>query len=407
MVFLSDGYRAEELNQFIQDVHSVTSHFFRQSPFKEYQSYFNLLAIRVPSNQSGAKKEPSDVHDTFFGSTYNYAGIERLLVAENLVGALDILVQQVPLFDQAVLIVNDMKYGGSGGWLATTSVHPDAPEIALHEIGHSFAGLADEYWAGDQFAGERPNMSRETNPDLIRWRNWLNDEGVGVYPHEENPTWFRPHQNCKMRVLNPDFCAVCRESIVKRIHNLSDPIVTFDPDNREKVTALERQSFRIDFLEPSPNTLQVDWYVGENRMDAYDSLVIDRSVGVDSFYVQVFVVDSTRYVRDGVHQQNHTFGLQWDFAFELSTFGRDWNQTFEIGLSPNPVTENLTISFESPESIALNLKCIIFDDQGKISLQTQITSPLTVIPVSGLIPGSYGLLIFSEQGIFTGKFLKT
>lgn len=406
MVFLSDGYRAEELDQFIQDVHSVTSHFFRQTPFKEYQSYFNLLAIRVPSNQSGAKKEPSDVHDTFFGSTYNYAGIERLLVAENLVGALDILVQQVPLFDQAVLIVNDMKYGGSGGWLATTSVHPDAPEIALHEIGHSFAGLADEYWAGDQFAGERPNMSRENNPDLIRWRNWLNDEGVGVYPHEENPTWFRPHQNCKMRVLNPDFCAVCRESIVKRIHNLSDPIVTFDPDNREKVMALEKQSFRIDFLEPSPNTLQVDWYVGENRMDAYDSLVIDRSVGVDSFYVQVFVVDSTRYVRDGVHQQNHTFGLQWDFAFELSTFGRDWNQTFEIGLSPNPVTEDLTILFESPESITLNLKCIIFDDQGKISLQTQITSPLTVIPVSGLIPGSYGLLIFSEQGIFTGKFLK-
>lgn len=406
MVFLSDGYQQEEFDQFRNDVDKVATHFFKQTPFREYRNYFNLLAIRVPSKQSGAKKDPADELDTYFGSSYNFAGIERLLVPGNLVAALDILVEQVPLFDQAVLIVNDSKYGGSGGWLATTSVHPSAPEIALHEIGHSFAGLADEYWAGEQFAAERPNMSKETDPDLVRWHNWLGDEGIGIYPHQENQMWVRPHQNCKMRVLNPDFCAVCRETLVKRIHDLSYPVIWFDPDNKEPVIVADTQTYRVNFLEPIPNTLKVDWFVGEHRSPAYNSLLIEQSPNQDTVSVQMFVVDSTSYIRDLVHLHNHTFEIPWIQTSEEPTKAEGWNRHIHANVSPNPVDEVVYISIESTNSLSGTLECDLSDIEGNILLQFNLKGERTALPVSHLVPGSYWIRIKDEFGHVTFRFIK-
>jgi len=364
MVFLSDGYQAQELDQYILDAHEVAGHFFRQAPFREYQSYFNILAIRVPSNQSGAKKSPDEEHDTYFGSAYNFAGIERLLVASNLLGAQQILLEQVPLFDQAVLIVNDTKYGGSGGWLATTSVHPSSAEIALHEIGHSFAGLADEYWAGEQFAAERPNMSQETRPSEIRWKNWLNSEDIGIYPHRENPIWVRPHQNCKMRVLDPDFCAVCRETIVKRIHDLSNPIISFDPDSLLLSINQDTQLFTVDFLEPDPNTLKVDWQVDEEKITGYDQIKIDgNSVGPDLHSLQMYVVDTTRFIRDVIHNQSHTYNIHWMFNLSEVTSTNSFKKSIHLKLFPNPVHNQLLLSFDAKSEFK---SCFveIFDTSG-------------------------------------------
>ena len=62
-----------------------------------------------------------------------------------------------------------------------SSLHSLANEITVHEIGHSFVGLIDEYYGGDQFSAEGINMTAETDPSQVRWKNWIGYDEVGVY----------------------------------------------------------------------------------------------------------------------------------------------------------------------------------------------------------------------------------
>jgi hypothetical protein len=81
----------------------------------------------------------------------------------------------MPEYDIVMMIVNDAEYGGAGGFPAITSINSSAPEIVIHELGHSFAGLGDEYDA--PFPGypdvEEPNTTRETRREFIKWRPWV------------------------------------------------------------------------------------------------------------------------------------------------------------------------------------------------------------------------------------------
>ena len=93
------------------------------------------------------------------------------------------LAKNFPNYDQVCILANTPYYGGSGGSYATTTLNTASNEIYAHEIGHSFAALSDEYYAGDGYAGERVNMTKETNPLLVKWKNWMNINGIGIYQH--------------------------------------------------------------------------------------------------------------------------------------------------------------------------------------------------------------------------------
>ncbi|MBK8502068.1 MAG: T9SS type A sorting domain-containing protein [Saprospiraceae bacterium] len=404
LVFLSDGYQSSELEQYIQDVHQVADHFFRQSPFSIYRQYFNLIAIKVPSKASGAKTNPSDEHDTYFGSTFNYSGIERLLVAQKSFAAQEILFEQFPLFDQAVLIVNDQRYGGSGGWLATTSVHESAPEIALHEIGHSFAGLADEYWAGEQFAAEKPNMTQSLSREKVTWRNWLDYADVGVYLHEENQTWARPHQNCKMRVLNPEFCSVCQESLVKRIHDLTNPIIHYQP----ATATLDQQNdsivFKVDFLETNPNSLQVQWYVNQIPYDSYNELVLYKDPAEVILQINMTVVDTTYLVRDPAHLGSHTYSLNWEIKSDSTTGSDDHLVNVRLFAFPNPASDWVRIELSTIQNQPIIL--MLRDMSGKLVYQISGYSGIYLIPVGQIPAGSYLVTVSGHQVLSSIPFIK-
>ena len=222
IVILGDGYTQNQLDKFVNDARNITDAFFKEIPFSNYRNYFNIFIIKVPSNVSGAADRPNNMIDNYFGSTYNYAsGIERLLYPTKTAKVMDVLAQNFPKYDQVVMIVNDTRYGGGGGWLSALSTDPSSREIFLHEFGHSFAGLADEYWAGDQYAAEKINMTRETNLQRLRWKNWYGDFNIGLYSHSESPAWYRPHQNCKMRYLGRGYCSVCMEGIIEKLNNIN------------------------------------------------------------------------------------------------------------------------------------------------------------------------------------------
>lgn len=140
--------------------------FFGTTPFKEYQSFVNWTTGFVASNQSGATHPPYQAGctqstccgdtgaqadplggqsvDNAFDSGFCYQQVQRLLVANT--GKVLAAAASYADCDAIVVIVNDPVYGGSDGRLAVSSTHPSANRIVLHEYGHSFKKLADEYY---------------------------------------------------------------------------------------------------------------------------------------------------------------------------------------------------------------------------------------------------------------------
>ena len=175
---------------------------------------------------------PVSVVNNYFGSTFDAFGIHRLLVAQNSSAITNVLANNFPSYDQTLILVNSPHYRGSGGQFPTASLNSASGEIAIHELGHSFVGLIDEYYAGDNFAREGINMTQETNASQVKWKNWVNQNGIGIYQHccqDNSAMWYRPHQDCKMRFLGRPFCSVCAQGTVETIHSLVSPIISYTP----------------------------------------------------------------------------------------------------------------------------------------------------------------------------------
>jgi len=277
IVFLGDGYTQEEMNDYIDDVGEVVEGLFSAVPYSNYINHFNVFAIEVPSNESGTD-HPGTAYDcggdagnvfyadTYFNSTFDYYGIHRLLVPLNTSAAYDVLIDNTPQWDIVFLMVNTTIYGGSGGAFATFSRNEASTEIAVHELGHSFAGLADEYW----YSGwETANMTQESNPLLNKWNPWLYDNNIGIYQYEDpGYNWYRPHQNCKMRYLGPPFCSVCAEQTIISVYSILDPIDTYFPDNLElTVPASGIEYFSINPIPTVPSFITIDWFIDEQPIN--------------------------------------------------------------------------------------------------------------------------------------------
>jgi hypothetical protein len=207
-----------------------------------------------------------------FNGTFDAGNIHRLLVAGNSSAINSVIFQNFPLYDQVLILINTPHYGGSGGSRAVSSLHTSAPEIMLHEMGHSFGGLADEYYAGDQYANERPNMTQETNPVQVKWKNWMDDQGIGIYQHccgGNSAEWYRPHEGCKMRALgtNYPFCAVCKETMIERIHFLfGSPVVSRVPAQNSVSMCGAPIGFTLNTAKPNPNTISTTWISGRKAV---------------------------------------------------------------------------------------------------------------------------------------------
>jgi hypothetical protein len=378
LVFLGDGYTESELDDFITHSEDIADYLFTISPFKEYQTYFNIYAIRVASADSGAEHPrtaddcPSEIEhpylelDNYFGSTFDYYGIHRLLVATSFWSINDIISTHFPQSDINCMIVNTPFYGGSGGMTATGSIHSSANEIMVHEIGHTFGILADEYWAGDIYAGEYANMTQESDPDLIKWKNWLGFEGVGIYAHGtsgEAANWYRPHQSCKMRLLGVDFCAVCKEAFVLRILNLfGTPLKDKFPVETSIVFDTDSVMFTIDLYKPEPNTIKTEWLLNSETI----------ALNTDTVYVHIDQLnnkqtgnllnvqfrDTTHFIRTEIS----TYGTSWVLEKPSVVVNRDKiDNTVEAW--PNPFADKISIMDTKKRS---NLSYYVYNNAGQL-----------------------------------------
>lgn len=217
-VIMGDGYTSKELTKFKVDSQKLIDGILNEEPYKKYKKNINFYIVNVASNVSGASVDRNNIIDTYFGSSYNYAyNIQRLLAPTKLDKVYNILDNSKIDYDQGIVLVNSDIYGGSGGSIATTSTNEYSTEILLHELGHSFGHLGDEYFAGDQYTRETVNVTRESNPKLVKWKSFIGKSNIGVYPMEGTSGWYIPSENCKMKALNNHFCAVCENTLEKNI----------------------------------------------------------------------------------------------------------------------------------------------------------------------------------------------
>jgi hypothetical protein len=182
LLLVGEGYTQAERGRFVADVERLAGIFFETEPYRSRKSEFNLRALHLPSAESGISNPRQDVwRDTPLGLSFNAFDSDRyVLTYENV--ALREAAAQAP-YDALVLVFNDRKYGGGGIfnlWCTTAAGSSQAPYLFVHEFGHSFGGLADEYYTSqvsyENFnpAGVEPwepNVTALLDPARLKWRD--------------------------------------------------------------------------------------------------------------------------------------------------------------------------------------------------------------------------------------------
>ncbi len=239
VVFVPVGYSKEEEAKMKGDLKILSEQFFSKPPFSEARDKVNIWGVERFDTESGIpglKNSKAAFND--LGVHYNTFGSERYIMTEQLWALHDALLG-IP-YDQIVILCNSEVYGGGGiyNFYATTYFNPDNGFVLIHEFGHSFAGLGDEYSENDSDAGL---VSIETEPwernitslknfkgkweDMIREGTPIptpsnkNYQGVGVFEGAayQSKGMYRPYQDCLMRSDAP-FCPVCTREIQRMIN---------------------------------------------------------------------------------------------------------------------------------------------------------------------------------------------
>lgn len=410
LVLLPDGYQASEMPLFKTRARAILASLFSQTPFKEYQPYFNVFAVEVPSPQSGSTHPniapdcgpvPAYAATTAFSATYDCFDIHRLLVPQSYATIGSVVAANIPTYDQIMVLVNDENYGGSGGMVATASADSRASEVAIHELGHSLAGLADEYWAGAVYAAEKPNMTQNADPATTRWAAWLGAEGIGLVHYATDPSWYKPYWNCKMEYLGSPFCAVCRQAFVEKFHGLVKSLQGYQPASASVSSAASGAQFTLALLLPQPNTLRVTWtldgkVVARNTADLSLSRAQLGAVGTHA--VQATVLDTTALTRATLHATQHLYAVSWQVTQTVldTRTSAALAATYEVSTFPNPVADELRLRYTLPHPGPVTLT--VLDAVGR-TVATRRYSQQAAGPHETLLrPQELGL---SGTGVYT------
>jgi len=290
LVILGDGYAITDTTKFRSDALNTANYFLSVPPFNEYKNFFNFFAIEVISNDSGndhpgtGSDEPNPIIqpitsvDNYLESTFDY-GVHRCVYSSNTGLVFSIANTNFPQYDLLNVIVNTTYYGGCGGSVAFSTMNAASAEIFVHEFGHSFGGLQDEYEYGSMNclpgSNQLINVTQETDSSILVWKKWLTtaqiptpaDSSCNLIGLHEGAqycftNWYRPKCNCKMRQLNQPLCEVCIEQFIYKINSLVDLNDDYSPQNTAiTICKSDSQLFTITPVRTIPNTVVTTWYL--------------------------------------------------------------------------------------------------------------------------------------------------
>ena len=253
VAIVAEGYTAEEVEKFYRDAQTAMDAILSHQPFGEYKDRFNFVAVALPSEDSGVSVPGEGVwKKTALGSHFNTFYMDRYLTTLRLRQMHDRLCG-IP-YEHIVILANTDTYGGGGifnSYTLTTAGHSAFEPVVVHEFGHSFAGLADEYYYDDQFVEYYYPYCEPWEQNITtlfdfdsKWVDMLPEgteiptapvqgniwqkfhEGVsmdsivGVYEGAgyQSKGVYRPFPDCRMKTNAAEsFCPVCKRAIARII----------------------------------------------------------------------------------------------------------------------------------------------------------------------------------------------
>ncbi|MEM9552815.1 MAG: M64 family metallopeptidase [Acidobacteriota bacterium] len=314
VLFVAEGYSLSSDHWFQFDTDIFTDRFLGETPWDLYAPLMNFYRLFVPSEDNGADRPACDdpdgdgmdnntFVDTYFDATFCTSDIWRLLTVDNakvLAAAGD-----YPDWDEIIVVVQTPFRGGSGGSIATTSLGPgfviddDIAGVMVHEFGHSFGDLADEYetafpgfpMCSDTNASSsddcEANVTNVTSRSSLKWNRWVasttaipttfpltDPSAAGLWEgaRYQSNNMYRQCFSSKMRNTLSDFCDVDSEALILKLYqggwgspsagvSLIEPGTRVPSSSTIYVGDFESTTVRARVLGPNGSNVRVRWYV--------------------------------------------------------------------------------------------------------------------------------------------------
>lgn len=257
LAIVAEGYTTEQTDKFYADCQRAVDALFSHEPFTSLKSRFNVVAVASPSPQSGPSvPRQQQWNQTPARTHYDMFYTDRYLMTQDMHRLYDVLAG-VP-FEHIIVLVNSDTYGGGGIYnqlTVTTSDHRTFVPVLVHEFGHAYAGLGDEYFYDDSYETMYPADAEPWEPNLTtlvdfpsKWADLLPPgtpvptppavvpddrkartaeerrqldaatQRVGVFEGGgyQSKGVYRPAQECRMKINEvSSFCPVCSRAIVR------------------------------------------------------------------------------------------------------------------------------------------------------------------------------------------------
>ncbi len=354
LIIMADGYQAQEMTKFRQDVDRNLAVMWTMEPFRSYRYYINVYLLEIVSKDSGIRRDPGedapaevrDAKNTALrlwyrdgltnplarGVTYGPAPLnsppgtrtgaqQRSWYLKNYVEpALGLPIDSQNI--QTLAIANTFTYGGIGGFHATTTGgSPQGPLVSIHELGHSLGLIADDYpyvernvWRGCWTGGEPDSFSHtiytsteKMIADQHKWWRWIGEDSgssgspIGLY--EGGNSWpcgvRRASEYSMMRWTGYHFDVVQREQMTIRITGMRDAN-RMSLEHTPEGEVGPQDVIWVETVHPRYHELNVIWRINDQEVENYNSchLELSKLNLKKGDIIEVTVSDPTDFARD-------------------------------------------------------------------------------------------------------------
>ena len=229
VAYVAEGYQQHEMGTFLEDCKIAMEALFSHEPFRQMQDRFNMIAVMSPSAESGVSEPGKGIwRNTALGAHFDTFYSARYLTTLHLKKMNDVLAGTP--YEHIIVLVNGERYGGGGiynSYTLTDAHGPSFRPVVVHEFGHSFGGLGDEYPYGDDDPMYFPD-TEPWEPNLTtkcdfngKWEDLVRDGKAGLIEgggYLTKGVW-RGFENCRMRTNEePEFCLVCQQALIRLIN---------------------------------------------------------------------------------------------------------------------------------------------------------------------------------------------
>ncbi len=243
IAILPEGFTADEMEKFHEYARRTVKSLFSHEPFGTLRERFDIVAVDVPSKDSDVSVPKDGIwRNTAFGSHFSTFYSDRYLTTPN-VFAVHNALAGVP-YEHIIILANTDVYGGGGiynSYTLTTTGNPKFEPVVVHEFGHSFGGLADEYfYNGDVMDDTYPTDVEPWEPNITtlvdfdkKWKHLIPKTTPVPTPADKADKYsiglfegggysfkgvYRPADNCRMRINEIDhFCPACIDALDRLI----------------------------------------------------------------------------------------------------------------------------------------------------------------------------------------------